>query len=358
MKLSVSYKQPSIDVAFNEPSFDVLTETPVAKEYVERPAYEGSYSVTPTESAQTLSTNGKRMTDNVAVGAIPSDYVGSEVSRKTSEDLTASGSIVTAPAGYYSDAVSKSVQSGSVSVPYTGKQVEPEIQVSDTTGTIYATVDESFDVAPDVSEGYVTSGEQGTVRILGVGVKNLSTQAAKTIVPTESQQVAVPAFKFTTGEVKVAGIPDNYIGSAVPQRSSSDFTVSGATVTAPAGHYAEAASKAVSSGSASTPNISITADVDVSLSATGLITATASGSESVTPDVVEGYVNRGTAGTVSVDGLKKVQLSTQVAKTVTPTETEQIAVAAQKFTTGEVKVNPIPTDYGKIEQNGSVLTIS
>ena len=42
------------------------------------PAYEGSYEVSPTESVQTLATNGKRMTDDVAVDAIPPEH-GREV---------------------------------------------------------------------------------------------------------------------------------------------------------------------------------------------------------------------------------------------------------------------------------------
>lgn len=40
----------------------------------ERPAYSGPYTVAPGAETQTLETNGKRMTDNVVVGAIPSNY--------------------------------------------------------------------------------------------------------------------------------------------------------------------------------------------------------------------------------------------------------------------------------------------
>lgn len=39
------------------------------------PAYTGSYNVTPTQSQQTLETNGKRMTANVRVSSIPSQYI-------------------------------------------------------------------------------------------------------------------------------------------------------------------------------------------------------------------------------------------------------------------------------------------
>ena len=43
------------------------------------------------------------------------------------------------------------------------------------------------------------------------------------------------------------------VTGTIASKASSDLTASGATVTAPAGYYASAASKAVASGSASTP---------------------------------------------------------------------------------------------------------
>ena len=42
--------------------------------YIERPEYQGEYTVTPGAVAQILETNGKRMTSNVTVGAIPNNY--------------------------------------------------------------------------------------------------------------------------------------------------------------------------------------------------------------------------------------------------------------------------------------------
>ncbi len=345
VKLSIEYKQPRVEVGFTAPSLGVSTGTPVAREYVDRPAYDGPYSVTPTESAQTLSTNGKRMTGDVAVGAIPSDYVGSAVPRKTSEDLTESGPTVAVPAGYYSEAASKPVQSGSVSVPYTEKQVTPTVTVSPVTGTIYATVEDTFDVEPTVNEGYVTSGAPGTVRLLGVGVKDLSAQRAKTVTPTESEQTAVAAHKYTVGDVKVAAIPSDYIGSEVPQKTSSDLTVSGATVTAPAGYYAEAASKSVAVGSVSVEDATATANPTITVSTVGLISASYQKTVTVTPSVTEGYVTGGESGSVTVSGSKTYQLSIQSAKTVTPTESEQTAVELGKYTAGEVKVGAIPSNY-------------
>ena len=42
------------------------------------PPYEGPYEVTPTRNQQTISTNGKRMTENFVVTAIPDTYYTAE----------------------------------------------------------------------------------------------------------------------------------------------------------------------------------------------------------------------------------------------------------------------------------------
>jgi len=45
--------------------------------------------------------------------------------------------------------------------------------------------------------------------------------------------------------VQINAISSTYVGSGITSRSSSDLTVSDATVTVPAGYYSSAASKAV-----------------------------------------------------------------------------------------------------------------
>jgi hypothetical protein len=72
----------------------------------------------------------------------------------------------------------------------------------------------------------------------------------------------------------------------------------------PAGYYSAAVSKSVSTGSASTPATSITANPTITVSTAGLITASVTSSKSITPTVSTGYVSAGTAGTVSVTGSK------------------------------------------------------
>lgn len=125
---------------------------------------------------------------------------------------------------------------------------------------------------------------------------------------------------------------------SIPTKTASDLSASGKTVTVPAGYYATQATKDVTTGSASTPATSITANPSISVGSGGLITASVSTSKSVTPSVSAGYVASGTAGTVSVSGSATQQLSTQAAQTITPGTSAKTAVAAGKYTTGAVTV--------------------
>lgn len=130
-----------------------------------------------------------------------------------------------------------------------------------------------------------------------------------------------------------------YTGS-IASKSSSDLTVSGATVTAPAGYYSSSASKAVASGSATTPTDSITSTVTISVnSSTGLITASASGSKSITPNVSAGYVSAGTAGTISTSGSATEQLTVKSQTAYTPGTSDQ-TISAGTYLTG------VQTIYG------------
>lgn len=69
----------------------------------------------------------------------------------------------------------------------------------------------------------------------------------KSVDPSESQQSVTYDTGYTgLGTVTVGAISSTYVGSGISRKSSTDLTVSGATVTAPAGYYAESASKSVS----------------------------------------------------------------------------------------------------------------
>ena len=105
------------------------------------------------------------------------------------------------------------------------------------------------------------------------------------------------------------------VTGTIVTKTSSDLTSSGATVTVPAGYYASSASKSVSTATQATPSISV--------NSSGLITA------SVTQNT--GYVSAGTKSATK-------QLTTQAAKTITPSATNQTAVASGRYTTGAVTV--------------------
>lgn len=117
--------------------------------------------------------------------------------------------------------------------------------------------------------------------------------------------------------------------NGITERSSSDLTASGATVSVPAGNYKSAASKSVATATQATPSISVASN--------GLITSSAT--------QTAGYVSAGTKSATK-------QLATKATATITPTSSKQTAVAAGVFTTGAIYVGAIPSDY----QNINTLT--
>lgn len=68
----------------------------------------------------------------------------------------------------------------------------------------------------------------------------------------------------------------------IPSRSSSDLTASGATVSVPAGHYKQAASKSVATATQATPAITVDANGLITASATQSAGYVASGTKSAT----------------------------------------------------------------------------
>ena len=114
---------------------------------------------------------------------------------------------------------------------------------------------------------------------------------------------------------QLIGQDGNIITGTIPSKASTDISVSGRTVTVPAGYYPSQARKSIASATQATPSITV--------SSNGLITASATQSA--------GYVSSGTKSATK-------QLTTQSGKTVTPGTTQQTAVASGRYTTGTVYV--------------------
>lgn len=300
-----------------------------------------SKSIDPDESAHTvMADSGYTALSTVYVGAVSSTYVGSGITRRAASDVTASGSVVSVPSGYYQNATSTAIEKAEIEDQ--SLQHSPTISVSNT-GVISAVNNHTAAVFPITWPGYINISDDLTINCTGSSSYQLNTQAAKTVTPTESVQTAVASHMYTTGTVSVGAISSTYVGSGIATRSSANLSASGSIVTAPAGYYANAATKAVSAGTATTPAKTISVTPTVSLnSSTGAISVAVSSSSSVTPTVSAGYVSSGTAGTITVSGTSSLQLTVKAAATVYPSSADQ-TVASRQYLTGTQTIKAVTT---------------
>lgn len=126
----------------------------------------------------------------------------------------------------------------------------------------------------------------------------------------------------------------NVITGTIPTRTSSNVTTSGSFVIVPAGYYASSATQSVNIVTQATPSVSIDANGKISASATQ----------------TAGYVSAGTK-----TGTK--QMTTQAAKTITPSTSSQTAVAKNVYTTGAVTVAAIPSNYEDVGTETTEYTL-
>lgn len=357
----------------------------------EDPVLQVKTGITPTTSSQTITPDsGYEGLSSVQIDAMPTMTLPTSAASSATSGYTskatigrsASAQYINIPTGYNSAGgyyTISATPNGSATTPATTITANPSISVDATTGKITASVSGSKSITPTVSAGYVSSGTAGTVSVSGSATSDLSTQAGTTITPTEEEQTAVEANKYTLGAVKVGAISSTYVGSGIATRTSSDLTASGATVSVPAGYYSEQASKSVAtmtlptsaSNSATsgytskatigrstsaqyinipagynstggyytisaTPNGSVTAPSSISGSSatvsTGTNTLTLTKTVSVTPNVsTAGYISEGTAGDASVSLTASV--TTKAAATITPSTSNQ-TIASGTYLTG------------------------
>lgn len=131
-------------------------------------------------------------------------------------------------------------------------------------------------------------------------------------------------------------------GGGTYQSKSVNPSTSQQVITADAGYDAlsSVTVNAMTLGSAATPATSITANPSISVSNSGLITASVSASKSVTPTVSAGYVSSGTAGTVSVSGSNTQQLTTKAAATYNTSSSDQ-TIASGQYLTGTQTIKAV-----------------
>lgn len=166
----------------------------------------GTASFMDTDDA-TLSSGGQ-MPSGVTAYAGGVKITGTAASNDSS-DLTASGDTVTAPAGFYASSASKSVASGSVTVP----SIINGTSAGVLTDTNTLTLSKTISVTPDVTTaGYISSGTAGNVLVALTA--SVTTKAATTYTPGTSAQT-IASGTYLTGAQTISGDANLVAGNIV-----------------------------------------------------------------------------------------------------------------------------------------------
>jgi hypothetical protein len=251
-----------------------------------------------------------------------------DIAINDASDLTVSGPTVTAPAGYYSSTVSTTVTTMALTSPtstHTGTKVGSNIGRSTSTRYINIPVGYNESAAyyqiSAVANGSVTAPASisGTAATLTAGTNTITLTKDISVTPT-----VTTAGYISSG---TAGTSSVSLSANVNVRGSSDLTVSGPTVTAPAGYYGASASTSVAL---------MTLPTATSAASSGSSKAT------ITATSVNQYINIPT-GYNSAAGYYKINPVTLQSKTVTPSGVEQRITADTSYTALEqVTVSAIP----------------
>lgn len=192
MSATVTYKGSTLTTADNQTRVletqgkyleDNITITDVTSPTLQTK----SATYTPTESQQTAQITADSGYDgldevDVTVNAIPSNYVGSGITRRSSSNLTVGGATVTAPSGYYPNSASASVESGREGTPIATKGTVSNHSVSVTPSVTnsagYITGSTKTGTAVSVSASELVSG---TLSVTSSGTKDVTNYASASI---------------------------------------------------------------------------------------------------------------------------------------------------------------------------------
>lgn len=186
------------------------------------------------------------------------------------------------------------------------------------------------------SDGYLPISVSGDENLISGNIKN---------------GVSIFGITGTYGGASPMTLPTTTSTVAVgTQKATISRSTSSQYLNIPTGNNEAAAYYEISAtpnGSATTPTKTITPTTSITVSANGLVTASITGSSSITPTVNAGYISSGTEGTVSVSGSSTFQLTTKAAATYTPTTTNQ-TISSGIYLTG---VQTISGDSNLVASN-------
>jgi len=280
---SISANGTGIDVT-NYAAVDVAVPAPAPSLQDKTKTY------TPTTSNQSETISADSGYDglgevSITVNKIPSQYIVPSGTKS----ITANGTGIDVKAYEYADVA---VPSGSPNLqtksktytPTTSQQTEDVTPDTGYDGLSKVTVKVNAMPSGSVTAPASISGSSATV---STGTNTLT--LTKTVSVTPSVTTAGYVSSGTAGNSSVS------LSASVNTRSSSDLSASGATVTAPAGYYGSAASKAVASGTEGTPTATKGTVSNHSVSVTPKVTNSAG--------YISGSTKTGTAVTVSASEL-------------------------------------------------------
>ena len=238
-------------------------------------------TVTPTTSPQTIGGADTMLEGAVTVSAVP---VGTEGTPSAAKSVSGHAATVTPSVTNTAGLIGGGTHTGTAVTVAASELVSGTKSITANGSGIDVTEYASVDVA--------------------VPVPTPSYQSkAKTYTPTETAQseTVSPDTGYdglSSVAVSVGAVSSTYVGSGITRRDSTDLSASGATVSVPAGYYESAASKAVSSGSATAPSSVSATGASISYGLTNITLSKAN--VSITPTVTPGYVSSGTAGSATV----------------------------------------------------------
>ena len=224
-----------------------------------------SQTITPTESEQTIGYSSPYTgLEEVVVAAISSTYIGSGITSRSLTDLSASGATVTVPAGYYSTQATKSV---------TTMTLPTAVTSSATSGyTSKATISRSTsDQYINIPPGYNSAGGYYKISAVANGSATGPTSITQSnaTVSTGTNTLTLTKQNVTTTPTVSAG----YVSSATASTATVSLTAS-VTTKAAATYYPSTSDQTISANQYLTGAQTIKAVVVSGLDASKILSGT------------------------------------------------------------------------------------